>query len=182
MSESPHERKMHHLHTSHKTFGTMKKVVLRIQNDAFERFMGMVSLCPQVEVIDTGCPPDFEDETVRPMAEAISELRTRRVLRMPRDYTYLMTALNEGVIDKVPYFYTPMDFLNYLNEMGFDCLPSKTTLYDTAKAIQGRYPDWRFADKPKDVEAIRRKNIIVQLLSAFGRAQRRMSEGMSEKT
>lgn len=160
----------------------MKKVVLRIQNDAFERFMGMVSLYPQVEVIDTGCPPDFEDETMRPMAKAISELRMRRVLRMPRDYTYLMTALNEGVIDKVPYFYTPMDFLNYLNEMGFDCLPSKTTLYDTAKAIQGRYPDWRFADKPKDVEAIRRKNIIVQLLSAFGRAQRHMSEGMSEKT
>ena len=172
---------MHHLHTSHKTFGTMKKVVLRIQNDAFERFMGMVSLCPQVEVIDTGCPPDYEDVTMKSMARAINELRMRRVLRMPRDYTYLMTAMNEGVIDKVPYFYTPMDFLNYLNEMGFDSLPSKTTLYDTAKAIQGRYPDWRFTDNPKDVEAMRRKNIIVQLLSAFGRAQRSVSEGMSEK-
>ena len=31
--------------------GTMKQVLLRIEDDAFERFMGVVSLCPAEEVI-----------------------------------------------------------------------------------------------------------------------------------
>ena len=30
----------------------MKQVVLRIDDAAFEKFMGMVSLCPQVEIVD----------------------------------------------------------------------------------------------------------------------------------
>lgn len=160
----------------------MRKIVLRIENAAFEKFMGIVSLCPQVEVIDTDGHLEYEDDTTKPMTMAIKELRTRRVLRMPRDYTYIMMALNEGVIEKVPYFYTPKDFLDYLDDLGFDFLPSKTTLYDTVKATKGRYPDWRFADEPKDTEVLRRKNIIVQLLSAFGRAQRKKLEGFSEKT
>ena len=155
---------------------TMRKVLLRIEDGAFEKFMGMVSLCPQIEVIDTGGKEDYQDETILWMSMAIKELRERRVMRMPRDYTYIMMALNEGVIDGVPYFYTPKDFLDYLSDMGFDCLPSKTTLYDTMNSTMGRYPKWKYADNPKDTEALRRNNIIVQLLSAYGRAKRRMSE------
>ena len=159
----------------------MKKILLRIEDEAFEKFMGMVSLCPQLEVIDTEGKEDYRDETILSMAMAIKELRSRRVLRIPRDYTYIMMALNEGIIDSVPYFYTPKDFLDYLSDMGFDSLPSKTTLYDTINATTGKYPDWNYNDKPKAVEVVRRKNIIVQLLSAFRRAKRRMSEGFSEK-
>ena len=159
----------------------MKEIVLQIDDAAYEKFMGMVSLCPQVEVIDTGGKEDYRDDTILWMAMAIKELRTRRVLRMPRDYTYIMMALNEGVIDSVPYFYTPKDFLDYLSDMGFDFLPSKTTLYDTINATMGRYPEWSYKDKPKAIEVVRRRTIIVQLLSAFGRAKRRMSEEFSEK-
>jgi len=159
----------------------MRKIVLKIENAAFEQFMGIVDLCPQVEVIDTDGVLEYEDDTTKPMTMAIKELRTRRVLRMPKDYTYVMMALNEGVIEKIPYFYTPKDFLNYLSDMGFDFLPGKSTLYDTAKATLGRYPEWKFADKPKDTEALRRHNIIVQLLSAYGRARRKMLEKFSEK-
>ena len=38
-------------HTSRKTRETMKEIVLRIDDAAFEKFMGMVSLCPQVEIV-----------------------------------------------------------------------------------------------------------------------------------
>jgi hypothetical protein len=92
-----------------------------------------------------------------------------------------MVALNEEVVKGVPFFYTPMEYLSYLKSLGFDNLPGRTSLYDTIKLIKGRYPNWTFADNPKDVEARRRINVVKRFLNAFGRARRGKSDGFPEK-
>ena len=160
---------------------TMKQVVLRIDDAAFEKFMGMVSLCPQVEVLnvcDTGDKKLAMDGFV---ATAIREMRQRLAFRSPCDYAYLMVAMNESVIKGLPFFYTPKDFIDYMREADFDNLPGRSTVYNTIAKVKGKYPDWTFTDDPKASEALRRKNLIKQFLSAFVRAQAGKLDGLLDE-
>ena len=102
---------------------TMKQVVLRIDNAAFEKFMGMVSLCPQVEVLNVCQTGDGKLTTDRYVVSAIREMRQTLAFRYPCDYAYLMVAMNESVVKGLPFFYTPKDFLDYMRESKFDNLP-----------------------------------------------------------
>ena len=156
----------------------MKQVVLRIDDAAFERFMGMVSLCPQVEVLNV-CQTGDKKQTIDAyVATAIREMRQRLAFRYSRDYAYLMVAMNESVVKGLPFFYTPKDFIEYMREAEFDHLPGRSTVYNTIAKVRGRYPDWTFTDAPKASEALRRKNIIKQFLSAFMRAQTEKLDGL----
>lgn len=160
---------------------TMKQVVLRIDDAAFEKFMGMVSLCPQVEVLnvcDTGDKKQTMDGYV---ASAIREMRQRLAFRSPCDYAYLMVAMNESVVKGLPFFYTPKDFIDYMREADFDNLPGRSTVYNTIAKVKGKYPDWTFTDAPKASEALRRKNLIKQFLSAFVRAQAGKLDGLLDE-
>ena len=159
----------------------MKQVVLRIDDAAFEKFMGMVSLCPMVEVLNVCQDRDTKQTIDIYVAAAIREMRKMEAFRHPCDYAYLMTAFNEGVVKGLPFFYTPKDFLDYLRASDLDGLPGRTTIYDTIAKVKGKYPDWSFTDAPKASEALRRKNLIKQFLSAFTRAQSRKSDGLSDK-
>ena len=158
----------------------MKQVVLRIDDAAFEKFMGMVSLCPQVEVLSVCESGDKKLTTDAYVVSAIREMRQTVAFKNPCDYAYLMVAMNESVIKGLPFFYTPKDFIDYMREADFDNLPGRTTIYDTIAKVQGKYPDWTFADAPKASEALRRKNIVKRFLSAFLRAQCRKSDGLSD--
>ena len=122
----------------------MKQVVLRIDDAAFEKFMGMVSLCPMVEVLN-------------------------------------VCDMNESVVKGLPFFYTPKDFIDYMREAEFDGLPGRSTVYNTIAKVRGKYPDWTFTDAPKASEALRRKNLIKQFLSAFMRAQSRKLDGLLDE-
>ena len=67
-----------------------------------------------------------------------------------------------------------------MRESDFDNLPGRTTIYDTIAKVKGKYPDWTFTDAPKASEALRRKNLIKQFLSAFVKAQSGMLDGLSD--
>lgn len=155
-------------------------MLLRIEDTAYEKFMGMISLCSQVEVICESCAVEICSSTELCVANAISEMQKNRVLRQPSDYTYIMMAANESVMKGLPFFYSPKDFLDYLKSLNLDHLPGRSTLYDTIVKVQGRYPDWAFTDNPKPSELIRRKNVVKQFLSAYLRAQRIFSDGSSD--
>ena len=159
----------------------MKQVVLRIDDAAFEKFMGMVSLCPQVEVLNMCESGDQKQTTDTYVASAIREMRHRLVFRSPCDYAYLMVAFNESVVKGLPFFYTPKDFLDYMREAEFDNLPGRSTVYNTIAKVRGKYPDWTFTDAPKASEALRRKNLIKQFLSAFMRAQTGKLDGLLDE-
>ena len=160
---------------------TMKQVILRIDNAAFEKFMGMVSLCPQVEVLNVCQTGDEKLTTDRYVVSAIREMRQTLAFRYPCDYAYLMVAMNESVVKGLPFFYTPKDFLDYMRESKFDNLPGRSTVYNTIAKVKGKYPDWTFTDAPKASEALRRKNLIKRFLSAFMKAQSRQLDGLSDE-
>ena len=159
----------------------MKQVVLRIDDAAFEKFMGMVSLCPQVEVLNVCQTGDEKLTTDRYVVSAIREMRQTLAFRYPCDYAYLMVAMNESVVKGLPFFYTPKDFLDYMRESKFDNLPGRSTVYNTIAKVKGKYPDWTFTDAPKASEALRRKNLIKRFLSAFMKAQSRQLDGLSDE-
>ena len=152
----------------------MKQVVLRIDDAAYENFMGMVSLCPMVEVVAEGDLADTENDRDLCMRQAIITLRQNKVFRHYYDYTWIMMAINEGVLDDFDSFKSPQAFIDYLALLGVESLPGKTTLFRTYNITDGTYPNWTFLDNPKHEEVLRRKNILVRFLSAYMRAKRTM--------
>ena len=158
----------------------MKQVVLRIDDAAYEKFMGMVSLCPMVEVVNVCQAKDARQMTNHYVMAAIREMRKTRAFRLTCDYAYLMVAFNESVVKGLPFFYSPKDFLDYMKDSDFDDLPGRSTIYNTIAKVKGKYPDWTFTDAPKASEALRRKNLIKQFLSAFVKAQSGMLDGLSD--
>lgn len=149
----------------------MKEVVLRIDDAAFEKFMGMVSLCPMVEVVSANQNNKAQQSTDYCVTTAIREMQNMHAFRYPRDYAFLMIAINEGAVKGLPFFYTPMDFLDYMKQSEIENLPGRSTIYETIEKVKGRYPDWTFTDAPKAREILRRKNLVKLFLSAFVKAQ-----------
>ena len=148
----------------------MKEITIQVEDSAYECVLGMLQLCQKVEVVSDGECVIAGDVMDLCVAKAIGELRQRRVFRYPCDYTYIMIAFNEEVVKGLPFFYTPKDFLDYMKELGFKNLPSRSTLYNTIGKVAGKYPDWIFTDAPKASEALRRKNLVKLFLSAYMRA------------
>ena len=150
----------------------MKQVVLRIDDAAYENFMGMVSLCPMVEVVAEGDLADTENDRDLCMRQAIITLRQNKVFRHYYDYTWIMMAINEGLLNDFDVFKSPQAFIDYLYEIGIDQLPTRYTLSLAYSKALGAYPDWTFLDVEKPNEILRRKNVVKQFLSAYGAAKR----------
>ena len=161
----------------------MKEVVLRIEDSALEKFWGIVQLCPQVEMVGSSDCIETKDVIDKSFAYAISELRDRKVFKTPADYTYIMKAANDGAIYHTLFFLTPTDFIAYLEALGLKKLIGRSTLYSTKDSIKGKYPDWTFLDSEtvSQYEILRRKNIVVQFLSAFSKARRRLLDAQLDK-
>ena len=150
----------------------MKQVILKIDDSAYEKFMGMVSLCPQVEVVCESGITDVMNDRDQCMVYAIQTLRNNHVFRFGYDYTWVMMAINEGLIDDYERFRSPQAFLDYLYEIGIEKLPSRITLSLAYSKTFNHFPDWTFTDMDNPSEILRRKNVVRQFLSAFGRAKR----------
>ena len=166
---------------SHKSWKEMKQVVLRIDDAAFEKFMGMVSLCPQVEVVSENSEEEVRKDVDICIKNAIIELKDNGVFRKPSDYTYIMQVINSKKVKDAPFFLTPDMFRLYLTEIGMQALPGRSTIYDTIQIMKGEYPHWTFNDpKIDEIETLRRNNVARQFLSTFGRVLRGLSDRISD--
>ena len=145
----------------------MKEIVLQIDDAAYEKFMGMVSLCPQVQVVSEGI--EVRGTVDQCVAGAIRELQESGKLKHPSDYAYIMLASNESTLKGLPSFCSPNEFIAYLKELGMEKVPGRNTMYYTVNKTVGRYPNWTFSDSPQLSEELRRKNIANLFLSAFRR-------------
>lgn len=157
----------------------MKEVVLRIEDSAFEKIINFLQLCPMVEVVSASKLVETKDLLDKCFHEAVSELRKDKVFRRKGEYGYIMLALNDNVT-KGFFFYSPIEYLDYLKELEFDRLPGKSSVYNTINNVSGHYPNWTFLDNPDNFERLRRNNIIVRFLSAFNRAKRQLLESILE--
>ena len=150
----------------------MKQIVLKIEDSAYESFMGMMALCPSVKVVCESDITDVMSDRDQCMVSAITTLRNNHVFRFGYDYTWIMMAINEGLVDDYDAFRSPQAFLDYLYEIGIEELPSRITLSLAYSKTFDHFPDWTFTDVNKPSEILRRKNVVKQFLSAFGTAKR----------
>ena len=149
----------------------MRQIILEIEDSAYEQFMGMVGLCPSVKVVcESGI--DVMNDRDQCMVYAIQTLRNNHVFRFGYDYTWIMMAINEGLVDDYEGFKSPQAFLDYLYEIGIEKLPSRITLSLAYSKTFDRFPDWTFTDMDNPSEILRRKNVVKQFLSAYGVAKR----------
>lgn len=151
----------------------MKQIIVNIDDLAYEPVVGMLKLCQGVEIESEGEVVDTINERDVCMVYAINTLRENKVFRHFYDYTWIMMAINEGVLDDFDGFKSPQAFLNYLYEIGIENLPSRITLSLAYSKTLDSFPDWTFIDVTEASEVLRRKNVVKQFLSAYGTAKRR---------
>ena len=89
------------------------------------------------------------------VAQAINELIKDRVIRSSRDYAWILSVMNEQVIDDFEEYNTPISFIDYLKMLKIEKLPSKSVLYDNCALVENTFPDWDFSDCPNSSETVR---------------------------
>ena len=149
----------------------MKEITLRVTDELAQLVEQWVQHIPNMEVVDMGECMDMSrrDQCFK---QAILELKEDRVIRRPRDYAWIMAALEQNVIAEYDCLYSSQAFIDYLELLGIKDLPDRTTLYRAYNLIDGKYPQWSFFDDPDDKEVLRRINVVVRFKSAFYRAKR----------
>ena len=159
----------------------MKQLVLEIEDSVYEQFMGMVNLCQGVTMVSTSNGVETMDIVDYCFLEAIKELRDNHVIKHRSDLAYIMLGANDGVIKGLVYFYSPNDYSGYLLQLGIEDLPPRSTIYNKVNDTIGKFPDWEFVGDVKPKEILRRKNIVNQFISAYGRIKRQKLDGFLDK-
>ena len=149
----------------------MKEITLRVTDEMAVIIEQLVEHMVDVEVMDTDeCPDD--DTRDQWFKQAIMELKDDKVIRRPRDYAWIMAAIDQDVMADYESFISPQAFIEYMVTTGLTMLPDRTTLFRAYNLIDGEYPNWTFDDDPDDLEARRRMNVVVRFKSAYYRAKR----------
>lgn len=138
----------------------MKEIVVRVDDAAFERLMGMLSLCPSVEVVEVN---ESAVLSSGPLAirirHAIVQLREERLLRRMYDYAWLKVAMDSD--DDLPSFESAQKYIDYLGgELQLDGLPSESSVSKMMDAARGQLFNWTFSDTSDVQETTRRNNIV----------------------
>ena len=160
----------------------MKEILIRVPDDMAHLIEEWAKHIPEMELVGRE-----EAEAIglgdmdRHMALALEVLKQNKSIRYLYDYTWIMVAINDGVIDGLGGFKSPQSFMDYLNSLGIENIPSRTTLSTFNNKVVGRYPDWEFTDTEDPQEILRRKNVVRQLISALNRAKRQAPEQNAEQ-
>lgn len=155
----------------------MKEIILRVDDSAYDKFMGCVALMPLVDVVDSGeegCDALGDEHAC--FAAAVEELTARKVLKTSADYTYIMQVVLDGKTGSFLPFTNPDEFLEYLKIVGLTAAPGRSTLYRVKGRITGCYPDWSFRGELSQFETVRRKGVAAQFLSCFLKRRRKNSQ------
>ena len=138
----------------------MKEVVLRIEDNALEAFLGMVELCPQVEVVEIGEAAVMNSATMAGrIREAILQLRVEYLLQRKYDYAWLKVAMDSA--EDMPAFASAQRYLDYLcDDLELDELPCESSISKMMNATHGQLFNWTFSDTQDIKETTRRNNIV----------------------
>ena len=150
----------------------MRQIILEVEDSAYEPVVGVLKLCNGVKIVSVQECVDVIDNRDACMRYAINTLRHNKVFRHHYDYSWIMRAINDGVMEEYDEFESPQTFINYLCEIGIEELPDRSTISRACSIIYDSYPNWQFIGLKKPSEILRRKNVVKQFLSAFGEAKR----------
>lgn len=153
----------------------MKKIKLLVPDDMEALIKNLVAHMPEVEILaddeetqDDGGLNDID----RRVALAMNVLQQNGALRNPYDYTWIMVAIGDGMVDGLGAFRSPQSFMNYLHSIGIEHVPSRSTLSLWYGRVLGTYPNWEFTDTQDPTEILRRKNVFKQFQSAMNRCRK----------
>ena len=154
----------------------MKEITFRVPNEMVPLLEEWAKHIPEMEVVSLKESGEYEfDEINRRMALAVKMLKQNGAMRYGYDYTWIMAAIGEGVVEGLGGFKSPQSFMDYLTSIGVEHVPSRTTLSTWYGKVLGTYPNWEFIDTQDPHEILRRKNVVRQLISALNRATKRDS-------
>ncbi len=151
----------------------MKEITIRVPDSMVPLIEGWVKHIPEMELASIKESGAYEiDEINRRMSIALKILKENKAIRYGYDYTWIMVAIGDGVVEGLSGFKSPQSFMYYLTTLGVNQVPSRTTLSTWFGRVLGIYPNWEFTDTKDPNEIMRRKNIVRQLLSALNQASK----------
>ena len=118
-----------------------------------------------LELDDIATKSNWDEKTV--VSGKYKKVETNDVLRNPFDYTWIMVAINDGVVPDLTAFSSPKKFLDYLSLVGVKNVPCRSTISAWNCKVVGKFPDWVFTDTDGRTEKLRRINVVRQFLSAL---------------
>ena len=149
----------------------MKEITLRVPDSMVPLIEEWVKHIPEIELASLEESGVYEiDEINRRISLAMKILKENRAIRYGYDYTWIMVAIGDGVVEGLSGFRSPKSFIEYLINLGVKSVPSRSTVSTWFGRVIGKYPDWEFTDTKDPNEIMRRKNIVRQLLSALNKA------------
>ena len=149
----------------------MQEITLRVPESMVPLIEEWVKHIPEIELASLKESGAYEiDEINRRMSLALKILKENRAIRYGYDYTWIMVAIGDGVVNGLSGFKSPKSFIEYLINLGVKSVPSRSTVSTWFGRVIGKYPDWEFTDTKDPNEIMRRKNIVRQLLSALNKA------------
>lgn len=156
-------------HFSH-SLETMTEITLRVPDTMVALIENLAAHMPEVEIVareEQTLDDDGLSDIDHRVALAMSVLQRNGALRNLYDYTWIMVAIGDGLIEGLGAFRSPQSFMDYLHGLGVKNVPSRTTLSTWYGRVLGKYPDWEFTDTSDPKEILRRKNVFRQFLSAM---------------
>ena len=160
----------------------MKEITIRVPDDMAQLLVEWVKHIPEMEIV---CREESTDyglgDMDRRMALALEVLKQNKTIRYLYDYTWIMVAIGDGVINGLGGFRSPQSFMDYLGSLGVERIPSRTTLSTFNNYVFGAYPDWEFTDTDDPLEILRRKNVVRQLISALNKLKNQATEQKAEQ-
>ena len=159
----------------------MKRLVIQVDESAYNVVLGMLQLCQHVEVLRDGEAMNDDSDRDVCMAQAIQTLRNDNVFVMPSDYTWILVAIDQYVIEDFDGFPSPQAFISYLRELGFDNLPHRSTISRNYYKAEGVFPNCLFSDTDDAGEVKRRNNVVNRFLAAYNKAKRALCDSKSNK-
>ena len=159
----------------------MKRLVIQVDESAYNVVLGMLQLCQHVEVLRDGEAMNDDSDRDVCMAQAIQTLRNDNVFVMPSDYTWILVAIDQYVIEDFDGFPSPQAFISYLRELGFDNLPHRSTISRNYYKAEGVFPNCLFSDTDDAGEVKRRNNVVNRFLAAYNKAKRALYNSKCNK-
>ena len=148
----------------------MTEITLRVPDSMVALIESLAAHMPEVEIVareEQLLDGDGLSDIDHRVALAVSVLQRNGALRNLYDYTWIMAAIGDGMIEGLGAFRSPQSFMDYLHGLGVKTVPSRTTLSTWYGRVLGKYPDWEFTDTTDPREILRRKNVFRQFLSAM---------------
>ena len=149
----------------------MKVITFRVPESLVALLEEWVKHIPEMEVVSLKESNEYSlEEMSRRMALALDTLKKSGIIPRLYDYTWIMVGINDGVVEGMGAFKSPQSFMDYLQSLGVEPVPSRTTLSSWFGKVLGKYPDWVFTDTNDPQEILRRKNVVSQLIKVLNRA------------